>query len=288
MSGPMKWIRPLVSESLLARMDQDQAAISRAMHPVTLPDGRSLRVLDCGEGDPIVLLPMVTELNFVYAPQVVEFQSDHRVILYEPHLSSKTWVHVADRADEARCLLSALSITRAHFVVWGDTGSVAYRLAKDHPELCRSLVFIGLADRYRFAQPYGLLLKMLEHLPIERAVSSRVFAMLLGRFIGGTQIKPDWIVQKATLVPQLTALFKYSIIPNLTEHRPAAGEVQAPSLVIAGDNDRIVSPAQARRMAALLPHADAAVIKPGGEHFINYVDDTFVNETIRRFFSIVA
>ncbi len=124
---------------------------------------------------------------------------------------------------------------------------------------------------------------VLEHLPMERVVSSRVFATLLGRFVGGTQIRPEWITQHAAQIPRLTALFKRSILPNLTEHRPRLGEVLVSSLVIAGDRDRIVSVAQARRMAALLPNAGPAVIKPGGEHFVNYVDDATVNEEIRRF-----
>lgn len=287
MTDARTWVRPPVSDSLRTRMTEDQRAIAAAMRPVTLPDGRTLRVLDCGEGDAVVLLPMVTELNFVYAPQIAEFQRDHRVVLYEPLLSTNTRVGIKDRAHEVRCLLSALGISRAHFVVWGDTGAAAYYLAKRHPELCRSMVFVGLADRYRFPQPYGFWLKMLEHLPIERVVSSRVFATLLGRFVGGTQIKPEWIVQEALVVLRLTALFKHSILPNLTEHRPTPGEVHVPSLVISGDNDHIVSVAQARRMAALLPNAGAAVIKPGGEHFITYVDDSFVNETVRRFISSV-
>jgi pimeloyl-ACP methyl ester carboxylesterase len=290
MTGSRTWIRPPVAESLLTRLTEDQKAIAEAMRPVALPDGRALRVLDCGDegGDAVVLLPMVTELNFVYAPQIAEFQHDHRVVLYEPLLSTSTRVGIHDRAHEVRSLLTALGITRAHFVVWGDTGAAAYHLAKTHPELCHSVVFIGLADRYRFPQPYGLLLKALHHLPIERMVSAGVFATLLGRFVGGTQIKPEWIVQKAWGVRRLTALFKHSILPNLTDHRPLPGEVRVPSLVICGDRDRIVSAAQAQRMAALLPHAGAAVIKPGGEHFVNYIDDAFVNETVRRFFATVA
>jgi pimeloyl-ACP methyl ester carboxylesterase len=282
------WTRPPVVDSLFVRVIRDRDAIEKAMHMVRLADGTSLRTLDCGDGDAVVLLPMIAELNFVYAPQIAEFQSDHRVVLYEPCLSADARVGIVDRADEVRALLSALGISRAHFIVWGDTGSAAYHLAKHHPEVCRSLVFIGLADRYRFPQPYALLLKMLEYLPLERVVPSTVFATLLGRFVGGTQIKPQWIVEEARRVPRLSALFKRSILPNLTEHRPQPGEVTVPSLVIAGDNDRIVSAAQAERMADLLPNAPRAIIKQGGEHFVSYVDDVIVNDAIRRFFATVG
>jgi pimeloyl-ACP methyl ester carboxylesterase len=279
------WTRPATSGSLLTRAIEDQQAISAAMESVELADGGSLRVLDCGRGDAILLMPMVSELNFVYAPQIAELQADHRVVLYEPRLSPSTRVGIADRAEEALALLATLGISSAHVIVWGDTGSAAYHLARHHPTACRSLVFIGLADRYHFPWPYGPLLSMLEHLPMERVASPRVFATLLGRLVGGTQIRPEWITQRAAEIPRLTALFKQSIQPNLTEHRPRHGEVLAPSLVIGGDNDRIVSVAQARRMAELLPNAGPAVIVDGGEHFVNYVDEATVNEEIRRFFA---
>ncbi len=137
----MTWTRPALSPSLLTRAIKDQEAISAAMVPVTLASGGSLRVLDCGHGDTVLLMPMVTELNFVYAPQITHFQVDHRVVLYEPRLSADTRVGIADRADEARALLAALAVRAAHVVVWGDTGSAAYHLAKHHPDTCRSLVF---------------------------------------------------------------------------------------------------------------------------------------------------
>lgn len=282
------WTRPPVSVSLRVRMDEDQEALRRAMSPVSLPDGTAIRVLDRGRGDPILFVPMVTELNFVYAAQVAEFQRDHRVILYEPRLSTTRPVTLDDRAAEIRAVLAALGVPSAHLVVWGDTGSAVYRLARTHPGRCRSIVFIGLADRYRFPPPYQFLLTALAHLPIERAVSARLFATVLGRFVGGTQIRPEWIAEKGAQVPGLAALFKFSIIPNLRDHRPAPGEVRTPCLVIAGDRDRIVSAAQARRMAALLPGASPATIRPGGEHFVNYVDDGFVNDAIRAFLGTVA
>jgi pimeloyl-ACP methyl ester carboxylesterase len=284
----MVWTRPHVSDSLYSRLNADQASLLDASHPVGLADGRSLRVIDTGHGDAIVLLPMITELNFVYAPQITEFQVDHRVVLYEPELSADARVGIADRAQEARALLAALRIDRAHFIVWGDTGAAAYHLAKHHPEVCRSIVFIGLADRYCFPQPYGLLLKLLEHFPIERTISSRTFAKLLGRFVGGTQIRPEWIVEKAEVVPRLSALFKRSILPNLTEHRPGKDEVRVPCLLISGDNDRIVSTEQTERMAELLPYAEPPIIKTGGEHFVSYVDCDEVNPAIRRFVTSIS
>jgi len=117
---------------------------------------------------------MTPELNFVYAAQIEEFQSNHRMILYKPRLSARSRVGIADRANEAVSLMKRLGLERTHIIVWGDTGSAAYYLAKRWPEKCRSIVFIGLADKYAFPQPFQFLLRLLSQFPIEGCVPSRV------------------------------------------------------------------------------------------------------------------
>jgi len=281
-------MRARIEGSLLDQADYDQKAIISMMRMVTLKDRSTLRVLDIGQGEPILLLPMIAELNFVYAPQIEGFQDDYRIILYEPRLSAEKRVGVAERVKEALALLSHFGIEDTHIIVWGDTGAAAYQLAKYFPNKCRSLVFIGLADKYRFPQPYQFLLQLLRHLPIEFLVSPSAFAALLGKFVGGTQVKPEWIVQRTAQVPDITRLFKQSILPNLFEHNPKVGEVRVKSLVIGGDHDRIVSVSQARRMATLLPSVHSVVILPGGEHFVSYVDAATVNKVIREFYNSLA
>ena len=280
----MRWTRAPISESLLALVDSDQQSIECHLRELTIDDGVPVQVFDVGEGDPILLLPMIAELNFVYAAQIEEFVSDHRVILYKPRLSSRSHVGIASRAKEAVSLMNRMGLESVHIIVWGDTGSAAYYLAKQWPERCKSIVFIGLADRYTFRQPYGFLLHLLRIAPIEALVPRRFFAWILGNFVGGTQVKPQWFVERASKVPDVTRYFKHSILPNLTEHRPMAGEVRVPCLVISGDSDGVVSAAQARRMAELLPNARVVIIS-GGEHFVNYVDGPTVNRTIRGFYA---
>jgi len=284
----MAWTRSWVPGSLLDQANSDQQSIDLHMHTLTVDGGDPLEVFDSGQGDPILLLPMTPELNFVYAAQIEEFQSSHRMILYKPRLSARSRVGIADRANEAVSLMKRLGLERTHIIVWGDTGSAAYYLAKRWPEKCRSIVFIGLADKYAFPQPFQFLLRLLSQFPIEGCVPSRVFAGILGKFVGGTQIQPKWIVERAATIPDLTRLFKNSILPNLTEHRPVAGELQVPCVVICGDHDRVVSVSQAQRMARLLPTGSQAVVIVDGQHFVNYVDGAAVNKVIREFYASLA
>jgi pimeloyl-ACP methyl ester carboxylesterase len=270
----------------MKQADADQTAIKQQMRAVSLRDRSTLNVLYSGRGEPIIFLPMIDELNFVYARQLREFGDDYRVILYEPRLSRKSHFGVADRAGEVVALMDALRLESAHIVAWSDAGAGAYYLAKHWPQRCRSVVFFGLADRYRFPQPMQFLTKMFASLPIEGMVPAGLLARILSRYLGGPQLKSSWVAQRAVLVPQLPRLFKHSVLPQIIEHQPTAGEIKdVPCLAICGDNDALVTVEQARRMAKLLSGAGEAVIIPGGEHFLNYVHSEAVNNSMREFYS---
>lgn len=284
----MTWARYLDNELPIHQAAADQKSIQEYMVSLSLEDGTFMRVLDVGEGEAIVFLPMVTELNFVYAPQLEEFRSDYRVILYEPRLSRHTHFGLGDRAAEVVALLKALGLKSAHIVAWSDTGSVAYYLAKQHAEICRSVIFLGLADRYTFPKPIQLLVQLLADWPIEHLVPSWFLSWFLGRYLGGMQVKPRWVAQRAAQVPEISRLFKHSVLPNLLEHQPQKGEVTVASLVVCGDRDALVTIDQAKRMAGLLANTGEAVIIPGGEHFLGYVNATPVHKAMRAFYACLA
>jgi pimeloyl-ACP methyl ester carboxylesterase len=195
--------------------DADQRAVEQQMREVTLKDQSKLNVLDSGQGEPIIFLPMIDQMNFVYARQLEEFKVDHRVLLYEPRLSRTKHFGVADRAREAVDLMDALGIKNAHIVAWSDAGAGAYYMAKTWPERCRSVVFLGLADSYRFPQPIQFLTRMLAYLPLEYTTPSWLLARILSQNLGGPQLKREWVAQRAAKVPQLGRLFKHSVLPQV-------------------------------------------------------------------------
>jgi pimeloyl-ACP methyl ester carboxylesterase len=181
--------------------------------------------------------------------------------------------------------MDALELESAHIAAWSDAGAGAYYLAKNFPKRCRSVVFFGLADRYRFPQPLQFLTRMLATLPIEGTVPNWLMAQILSKHVGGTELKPEWVAARAAKVPQLARLFKHSVLPQLIEHQPVAGEIKdVPCVQICGDNDVLVTVEQAHRMARILSPSREAVIIPGGEHFLGYVNYEPVNRAMRDFY----
>jgi len=280
----MAWTR-VMYESVLEQADSDQQAITQSMERLDLDDGSSLNVFDLGHGDPIIFLPMTAELHFVYAPQIEEFKSDHRVLMFDPRLSTTHHVGIEDRASDAVALMKRLGIEKAHIVGWSDTGSVAYCFAKLWPEKCRSVIFYGLADKYTFPLPLRFVIQLLKSLPIEDLIPSSVVASVLGKYAGGKQLTPAMLAERGAQIPHLSRLFKYSTFPNLFDHKPVAGEIQVPALQICGDDDALVTVDQARRMSKLLPNAPEPVIIPGGEHFLPYIYGSEVNKAMREYYA---
>jgi pimeloyl-ACP methyl ester carboxylesterase len=279
----MSFFQRTFSESLLKEAEDDQCFVESNMQPLTLADGSTRRYLSRGVGEALVCIPMIPELNFVYVPQLRALSTHRRVILYEPQLSRSTRVGIKDRADETRGVLDALRIDRAHLVAWSDTGSPAYIFARDWRERCSSVTFLGLADRYRFPLPLAAIIGLYEALPIERFVPQAVVASILGQYLSGRTVRRSWVRAKAMTIPELPSLFKFSVLPNLLEHKPRAQELQVPCALICGDADALVSLSQARRMLGLLPLGSLFVEIPNGEHFLNYVSRDAVNESIERF-----
>ncbi len=282
------WRRELLNVSLAEQVEIDQQSISQSMRLLNLEDGTSLRIFDEGQGESIIFIATVPELDFVYAPQLEEFGKSHRVIFYEPQLSRQSFIRVSSRAQEVIFLMNALKIENAHIIAWSDSGSVAYYLAKNFPDRCKSVIMLGLADKYIYPEPLQFLSRALLNFPIENYIPAFVIARILAKFFSGPQVKFKSIMLRAQAIPQLTKYFKYSILPCMVDHMPHANEVDTPCLVVCGDKDALVSVEQAQRMAKMLPKAGDAVIIPNGEHLLAFANGESINQIIRDYYSTLS
>ncbi|WP_141717949.1 alpha/beta fold hydrolase [Nocardia altamirensis] len=277
-----------VSE-LLDRVDRDTGRLAGAMRQLDCPDGVTRPVATFGRGTPIVCVPLLPELNFVYAPHIDALSADHEVVLYEPVVSRSCRITVEDRVRELRCVLDALGLDSAHLLAWSDAGAVAYRFAAAYPAHARSAALLVLPDRYRLRPPpMQAITTLLYRRPIERLVPDAMVRLLLGYFLGGPGAPPRLLRTRAKQVPQFPRLFKHSMLPMFFDHLPEAGELHCPALLLSGDRSRIVTVDQARRMAELIgPGAEFRFV-PGGEHFLGYIATEPVDRALRDFYARVG
>jgi pimeloyl-ACP methyl ester carboxylesterase len=127
-------------------------------------------IIDIGKGEPLVFVPILEHLEFVYARQIREFSQFRRVILYRrQETRTSRRITLLERAEELRRVLDGLGIERADFVAHGDAAMVLFEFATRYPQRCRSLVIIAQGADYQIApHPFiWLLHELYVRLPVE-------------------------------------------------------------------------------------------------------------------------
>jgi len=121
------------------------------------------------KGNPLVFVPILEHLEFVYARQIRAFSQERRVIMYRRHESRTHPVGLVERAEELRQVLDALGLECVDLVGHGDAAMVLFEFAARYPQRCRSLVIIAQGSDYQIApHPFILLLhELFLRLPVE-------------------------------------------------------------------------------------------------------------------------
>lgn len=276
-----------MNNNILIQSELDNAFLKNNLEKNHLNTGASVNFFDNKNYNKptIIFIPMIKEVNLVYVPLIKHFNNRYRTILHEPNLSTKRILNLEARAKEIINLIDSLKIKKCHFIAWSDTCSTAYVLGKKYPNRCKSITFIGIADKYILPQPYQFLVKALYHFPLEELFPSKVSAFLLSKCLGGNHINYKWLYSRSKSIPGFTKLLKYSIIPNLIEHTPLKNEMSVVCQIICGDKDFLASPSSSEKMFKLLLNCKRLDILLDSEHFFVYTNYKDVANCIDTFFS---
>lgn len=272
-------------EQLHERVQQDRAQMDGAMRLERTADGREIRVARFGSGAPLVCVPSVPEVDFVYMPQIRHLAERYEVIIYEPRLSRTERVGLEERQAELLAVLDLVGSDPVHLLAWSDSGSIAYRAVQRRPERFCSLALLGLPDRYVFPGPIHAFAQLLYRRPIDRTVPAVTLSALLARYLGGARFSRRWVFGEAQRIERLPQYVRHSILPLMLEHRADDSRVAMPSVVVGGDHDALVPMDSMRRMATLLGTEFVPVA--GGEHMLGYCSPQLVNEALDSFYTRV-
>ena len=255
-----------------------------------------------GEGDPLLLIMGLAADSTAWLFQVPELARHYRTIVFDNRgvgRSSKPRgpYTIHEMADDAAGLLDVIGIERAHVVGVSMGGMIAQELTLRHPKRVRGLV-LGCT----FPEP--------------DAESERQRQFSLARFGGRVTASGETEIDVSAVDPLmlfqhlLPRVFNQSFIdrelPKLLQifggalqygfsleailgqveaimgHRATdrLREITAPTLVITGDADLLVSPANSDVLARNIPGAKLVKI-PGGSHGFNFeTPDVFNREVI--------
>ncbi len=186
-------------------------------------------------------------------------------------------------ADAAADLSDHLGAERADVlgVSWG--GVTATRLALRHPDRIRSLI---LADSSPGA---GVSPEAAESMRSRAGALTEVGAETFARertpLLVNDAASPELLASVAELMVDSVRMPSYQWACNSmaeADHRPDLASIDAPTLVVVGDQDRVTGRAAAERLAEGIPGAELAVIERAG-HLANQERPAAFNEILVRF-----
>lgn len=262
---------------------------------------REMALIDIGQGAPLIFVPILEHLEFVYARQVRFFRQQRRVILYRRQETRRNFTSLEQRVEELRLLLNHLEITSADFVAHGDGAMVLLEFAINHPQRCRSLTIVAQGADYRI-QPHPwiwLLHELYLRLPVEHILPAAFLRRMVVNYIVARQIgrvplsggEPLHILPRKLIESQFekinawVAVYKFSVLPIIHDFdiRARVGRLTMPVLLINRFDDVLAPEAKTSWFARHLPNCSGYHVVPGGDRFFMYSEAARVNPLIQDF-----
>ncbi|GAC1446552.1 MAG: 3-oxoadipate enol-lactonase [Pyrinomonadaceae bacterium] len=238
-----------------------------------------------GDGQPLILLPGIGTGAWTWFKQLPAFAQKFRTVIFDPRgvaRSDKPKQSFTMRtlADDVAGLLEALSIEKAHVLGTSFGGFVTQEFAFAFPHKTASLILCCTSfGGMRHIPPAPEVLRAMtssEGLGTKERIRRNLTPAFSTQFIAGQsneferfiKMRIDNPIADYTYLNQLQSAMTFD-----AESRLAA--IQSPTLVITGDQDKIVPPENSRNLAAQIPHAKLVFIEDGSHIFFVERADEF-------------
>ena len=253
-------------------------------------DGVEIYYETWGRGEPLLLIPGLGADLRIWACQRLAFGRRHRCIALDNRGAGRSGkppgpYSLEQMATDATAVLDAERVDRAHVVAYSMGSYAAQILAVTQPERVRSLVLVGTARRHLdwrrdllagwadTAARHGVHVMARQALPW---VMGRRTTRRFGLWIN--LLWPVILQQPAdAFVAQVDAL-----LAATEDGLEGVADIDAPTLVVAGGDDRLTPPEEAEELAALMPRARSLTI-PGAGHGLVLEAAPDFNEAVLRF-----
>ena len=259
-------------------------------------------VIDIGEGAPIVFVPILEHLEFVYARQIRAFSQSRRVILYRRRETRTRPVGLAERAEELRSVLDSLGLACVDLIAHGDAAMVLFEFAVRYPQRCRSLIIIAQGPDYHIA-PHPLIWLLHElfiRLPVEHFLPDWFLRRIVINYIVAHHPAPvtdlSCSLQRSLIDEQFRKIalwpfvYKFSVLPVIHYYtiRERLDQLTMPILLINRADDLLAPEPETRWLSEHLPNCRGYHVISGGERFFMYSQANIVNQFIENFLNVVS
>ncbi|MDQ0957811.1 3-oxoadipate enol-lactonase/4-carboxymuconolactone decarboxylase [Streptomyces sp. B4I13] len=243
---------------------------------------------DGPEDAPVLILgPSLGTTWHMWDRQVPELAQQWRVFRFDLPGHGGAPAHpagsVSDLAERLLVTLDRLGVQRFGYAGCAFGGAVGVELALRHPERVASLALIAASPRFGTADEFrqrGVIVRTNGLDPIARTSPDRWFT---SGFAAAQPAITEWAVQMVRTtdpgcyIAACEALAAFDV-------RAEIGLVGVPTLVLAGSDDQVTGPAEARTLVAGIPDARLAVV-PGASHLVPVEQPAAVTDLLVRHFS---
>ena len=259
-------------------------------------------VIDIGEGEPLVFVPILEHLEFVYARQIRMFSQSRRVILYRRRETRTQPVGLIERAQELCNILDASGLTSVDLIAHGDAAMVLFEFAVRYPQRCRSLTIIAQGADYRIA-PHPLiwfLHELFVRLPVEHFLPAWFLRRIVINYIVAHDpvfdTDPICSLQRILIEEQFRKIalwpfvYKFSVLPIIHNYdmRQRLDQLTMPVLLINREDDVLAPEPDTLWLSENLPNCAGYHVISGGGRFFMYSQADIVNQLIEKFLTVVS
>jgi poly(3-hydroxyoctanoate) depolymerase len=252
--------------------------------------GVRLHVRDLGDGPPVLLINGLGAHTAMWAPLERVLTARFRVIEFDAPGTGQSStppypVSIPALAWLAACVLNDADVSSADVLGYSMGGLVAQQLAVAAPARVRRLVLVGTGCGLGGVPGrLGALLNLATPL---RYWSPAFYRRTVGDFAGGrARHDPKWVEQHGRLrqlhPPTTPGYLGQILTVSAWSGLPLLNRIHQPTLVVAGDDDPLVPPANTMLLARHMRNA-RALIAPGEGHLLLMDADSSVLGPIRDF-----
>jgi aminoacrylate hydrolase len=254
--------------------------------------GGEIHYEEAGAGEPLIFVSGLNGVGRYWQPQVAAFSPHFRVITYDQRGTGASdrlqrEFSLDQMAAELLMLMDVLRIERAHIVGLSTGGAIGQTLAIEHPGRIARLV---MCSTWTHCDPWFRRL-----FEARRAMYQQAGSDLHAMFHPLWLLPPDYInAHDAEIdeerrraaagappvevsVGRINALLRF-------DRRAGLSRIQAPTLIIASDNDYITPSYYAKELARAIPGSKLVVLQGGG-HSISKTRPEEFNRLVLDFLS---
>jgi len=268
--------------------------IYRQWKPANI-EGWNTRILDVGEGSPVVFVPICQGLEAFDSLLIQHFSKSHRVITYQRREDENSILGRESRARDLHQVVHHLGIEKAHFVSHSSGSIATTTLALEHPSLFLSYVWMNLSPKPAMDLVWWKkwLANLVRYVPLsDHTVVDLVAGSCSGEkkssLLHARCYEQFMAIKKTAEVTSVKRWFERNVWSSAKYEwntRAALEKLTMPVLAMNSDNDLVNSLKAMAGLEKLLPNSHGYKIVKGGWHLFQYLCADQVQDYMEAFYA---